>query len=134
MSKNLNSICLNCKIEFKHGTSSTGKYCSNKCQLSYERKSYLAKLISGELCGVQLDRKTVYKHLVEQRGNRCEICGLTDWNNKPIRLWVDHIDGCAINNNWTNFRLICPNCDSQLETCRAKNKGKGRKSLGLKST
>ena len=132
MGKKFKSTCNNCSKEFYHGSSSTGRYCNNKCQRANERRVYFEKLLSGELCGIQINRVTVYKHLVEQKGNCCEICKLTDWNSQPIRLWVDHIDGCATNNNWSNFRLICPNCDSQLDTCRAKNKGKGRKSLGLK--
>ena len=132
MSKKFKSMCTFCQNEFLYGWTSGGKYCSNKCQRGHERSIYLQKLKDGELNGKQIARTTVYKHLVEERGNKCEICNITEWNNKPIRLWVDHIDGCATNNHWNNFRLICPNCDSQLDTCRAKNKGKGRKSLGLK--
>ena len=78
-------------------------------------------------------RPFIYAMLCEDFGNKCSLCGLNgdNWNGKPIRLWVDHIDGYANNNHYSNFRLVCPNCDSQLDTCRAKNKGKGRKSLGL---
>lgn len=132
MKKKFKSSCLYCKQDFLFGYSSTGKYCSNKCQKSFEASLYLEKLKNGEFVGKQINRTAVYKQLVQQRGNSCEICGITEWNEKPIRLWVDHIDGCALNNHWQNFRLICPNCDSQLDTCRAKNKGKGRGSLGIK--
>lgn len=132
MAKKLKSTCVNCKTEFLYNSSSTGKYCNNKCQSEYERFLYLDKLKDGSLVGMNINRPTIYGHLVEQKGNICELCGITEWKNNPIRLWVDHIDGNALNNQWNNFRLICPNCDSQLDTCRAKNKGNGRKSLGLK--
>lgn len=35
---------------------------------------------------------------------------------------MDHIDGDAANNIRDNIRLICPNCDSQLDTFKSKNK------------
>lgn len=39
---------------------------------------------------------------------------------------LDHIDGNPFNNRRLNLRLICPNCDSQLDTFKSKNKGGGR--------
>jgi hypothetical protein len=46
---------------------------------------------------------------------------------QPIPLVVDHIDGNPTNHAITNFRLVCGNCDMQLPTYKAKNKGNGRK-------
>jgi hypothetical protein len=123
------SYCLNCSKEILyHNGNRRGKYCSNKCQQELAKKNYLLKLKSGFFNNKAICRSAVYNHLVREYGNTCSICNINGiWNNKPIRLWVDHINGLATDNTWTNFRLICPNCDSQLETCRAKNKGKGRK-------
>lgn len=56
------------------------------------------------------------------KNNECEICGLKGiWNNKPISLQVDHVDGNRINHKLENLRLLCPNCHSQTETYGAKN-------------
>ena len=46
----------------------------------------------------------------------------TTWNNKELHFILDHIDGDATNNTRNNLRLICPNCDSQLDTYKSKNK------------
>lgn len=39
---------------------------------------------------------------------------------------LDHIDGDGTNHVRSNVRMICPNCDSQLPTFKARNRGNGR--------
>lgn len=47
----------------------------------------------------------------------CSECNLKDiYNNKPIKLQIDHIDGNWKNNLITNLRFLCPNCHSQTST------------------
>ena len=48
------------------------------------------------------------------------------WNNKELHFILDHIDGDASNNWENNLRLICPNCDSQLDTYKSRNKNSAR--------
>ena len=61
------------------------------------------------------------------REYKCEICNTKDWNDKPITLDIDHIDG-----NWEdcqehNLRFLCPNCHRQTDTFGNKNmKGKNK--------
>jgi hypothetical protein len=51
----------------------------------------------------------------------CGECGLgKEWNNKPITLELDHIDGDSINNILSNLRWLCPNCHSQTDTFRGR--------------
>jgi hypothetical protein len=53
----------------------------------------------------------------------CNECGLGDsWNGKNIEHELDHIDGDSKNHHITNLRLLCPNCHSQTDTFRAKNR------------
>ena len=53
--------------------------------------------------------------------HQCESCLLTLWNNKPIPLELDHINGNNCDNSLTNLRLLCPNCHAQTDTYRGKN-------------
>jgi len=48
------------------------------------------------------------------------MCGLTEWNNKPISLELDHINGINNDNRLENLRIICPNCHAQTPTYRGR--------------
>jgi 5-methylcytosine-specific restriction endonuclease McrA len=51
----------------------------------------------------------------------CEECGIENiYNNKPITLELDHIDGDNSNHKLNNLRFLCPNCHSQTPTYRSK--------------
>ena len=47
--------------------------------------------------------------------NKCECCGITEWNGKPIVMQLHHIDGNNKNNSLNNLQMLCPNCHSQTE-------------------
>ena len=55
---------------------------------------------------------------------KCSECGQEGtWNNKPLVLQLDHIDGDSDNNHPNNVRLLCPNCHTQTENFGSKGKG-----------
>jgi len=54
--------------------------------------------------------------------NACAICDIRIWNDKPLNLELDHIDGDRVNHSLSNLRLLCPNCHSQTDTYRSKNR------------
>ena len=56
--------------------------------------------------------------------NKCEICGLSEWNSKTIECELDHINGNRTDHSLDNLIIICPNCHSQTETFRGKRKVK----------
>lgn len=65
--------------------------------------------------------------ILKEQNNVCAICGCKpEHNGKPLVFILDHIDGHASNNKRDNLRCICPNCDSQLDTYKSKNKHSAR--------
>jgi hypothetical protein len=73
--------------------------------------------------------RVLKKRLIKEKLKvyKCECCGISEWNNKPITLELNHIDG--INNNYRleNIEFLCPNCHSQTNNFRGKNKKKSAK-------
>lgn len=61
-----------------------------------------------------------YKNKFPQE--KCKICGQgIIWNNKPLNLILDHINGCNTDNRLENLRWVCGNCNSQLDTTNGRN-------------
>ncbi len=49
--------------------------------------------------------------------NKCYECGqLPWWNNKPLTLQLDHVDGNKRNSKLENLRILCPHCHTQTPT------------------
>lgn len=66
----------------------------------------------------KLKNKLFANHIKE---NKCELCGISEWNGKPLNMELHHIDGDRTNHRLENIQILCPNCHSQTETFRAKN-------------
>ena len=61
---------------------------------------------------------------------KCAIYGnIGEWNNKPLALQLDHINGKHNDHRLENLRFLCPNCHSQTETYSGKNKNKDNTEL-----
>jgi len=67
----------------------------------------------------KLNKRLIKEGILE---NKCSQCNIDSWNNSPISLHLDHIDGVSSNHKLENLRLICPNCHSQTTTYCGKNK------------
>lgn len=70
-----------------------------------ENRNYNSSILKKRLIAVGL------------KEDKCEICGcLNVWNDMPITLHLDHINGNHFDNRIENLRILCPNCHSQTET------------------
>lgn len=92
--------------------------------------------LAGEMSDAGVRTSIIKNFLLEQQDYRCNRCKIKAvWMGSPLILILDHKDGDSNNNAPDNVHLICSNCDSQLPTYKARNKGKGRASRRLlKST
>lgn len=127
---------INCPVCGQEPARSYYKYCSNKCQLAYQRAKYLNDWKHGIISGLQsigIVSPLVKQYLRDKFGNKCILCGWSQVNTKTgkVPLVADHIDGNWRNNCEDNLRLICPNCDALQPTFSALNKGRGRKNRKL---
>lgn len=131
----MKKICKFCDKEFE-SRYEEACFCSRSCAAKYggqiKRKANLENwLKTGELDykkNTMIKVNSVYREYIENEQNhKCAICGIPDvWNDKHLVFVLDHIDGNANNHCRDNLRLVCPNCDSQLDTYKAKNKNSTR--------
>lgn len=115
--------CLNCDVYVKKANVS-GKYCSNKCQHDH---TMVLKVESNTA-----SNRTMKRYLSKTKGYFCSECGIDSYNNKPITLELEHKNGNSSDNSLDNVCLLCPNCHSQTDTYKSKNKGNGRHNRKLR--
>ena len=111
--------CLNCGRDNPvKGANYTNKYCNNLCQQQHRRTLLAEKRIaewqSG--CGLYVWKEVpdyIQDYIIQERGHRCEACGITEWQGHPAPLTVTQRDGDAYNNQESNLEVTCYNCKSQ---------------------
>ena len=125
-------FCLNCGKELFQGSSSTHKFCDNKCQGDYYHKPWVERWKNGDETGMRGSygvSSHLKRYLMEKYQCKCSKCGWGEENpfSHTIPLEVEHIDGNFQNNREDNLTLLCPNCHSLTPTYKGANKGNGRK-------
>jgi hypothetical protein len=73
------------------------------------------------ISGQELKRKLINSKF---KLDICEECGQGPiWNNKPLTLQLDHINGNRADNRIENLRIMCPHCHTQTPTFAGRNCG-----------
>ena len=69
------------------------------------------------------------KALEYKRGQKCECCGLSEWQGKPIPLELHHKNGDRLDNEESNLILLCPNCHALTDNYCGNNISKQKKEI-----
>ena len=123
----MKDYCIVCGKQLSRGHKT--EYCQEHLR-QHQREEKLKSWLETGKTGYTVDttiRGVIREYILELQKNKCAICGIDNiWNNKKLNFVLDHIDGDASNSSKENLRLICPNCDSQLDTFKSRNKNSAR--------
>lgn len=101
-------------IDYSHFTGRARVYKMQETPI----EEYLENKI--KITSSKLKNKLIKANLKE---NRCEKCGISEWQGNPIVCQLHHIDGNSLNNSLENLIMLCPNCHSQTQNfCGKANK------------
>ena len=76
------------------------------------------------------DRKDIKSYIIKNKliDYSCRDCKLIDvYNDKPLVLHLEHINGINNDNRLENLCFLCPNCHSQTNTYCGKNRKYSKK-------
>ncbi|CAM5341939.1 hypothetical protein GCM10010329_36200 [Streptomyces spiroverticillatus] len=81
-------------------------------------------LVLGSASGGRVDRDRLHRALLRIGvPEECAECGNTTiWNDRPLRLEIDHVNGDWWDNRPTNLRFLCPNCHAVTDTYRGRKR------------
>ena len=86
------------------------------------RGKYLPKLCEHSSLSSANVKELIYRLGLKE--NKCEICGITEWLGNPIVCELHHINGDSTDNRIENLQILCPNCHSQTDNFRSRNRNK----------
>ncbi len=111
---------------FKKRALELGCYKPNKAGIGIRKNKPKVPLTDIIIKGLhpQYQSYKLKKRLILEgiKENVCEICGIDCWNGKPLEKELHHVDGNRFNQLIGNLKILCPNCHSQTDNFRAKNK------------
>jgi len=104
------------------------RFCNLECFHRLRADTKIASWLLGQETRISsYQRDVIRSWLLKDQLEKCALCAQPgNWNGKPLFFVLDHINGDYTDNNRTNLRLICHNCDSQLSTYKGRNRGFGR--------
>lgn len=94
-----------------------GKTITHNADIFTENSKYSNEMVK---------QRIVKDNLLEYR---CIKCGVDSWQGETIVLDLDHINGNNRDNRLENLRYLCPNCHSQTDTYKGRNKNNGKQKI-----
>lgn len=131
-------------FNFKHNGNNYNRIKERIDFLKLDISHYLNKQDSSLLSRINTKEDVIKKYLIKDfQGNnshtkkyiikfniipyKCRECLLESiWNNRPISLQLEHINGDSTDNRIENLCFLCPNCHSQTDTYAGKNRSRTR--------
>jgi len=80
------------------------------------------KILAADLSSLKYE--SLRKRIILEQNKCCNKCTLNEWLGQPMIFELEHKDGNTKNNNRENLEALCPNCHSQTEFWRGRNKNK----------
>ena len=110
------------RYAIKHGiyVTNQGARGSSKPKLDGNGKIPLHEIFNGLHPSYQSYKLKQRLYAENLKTNVCEECGTNSWNNKILECEIDHVDGNRTNHEFSNLKILCPNCHSQTHTFRFK--------------
>lgn len=106
-------------IDTSHFLTAKDSIKGNQFHKKYELKDIFIENFQGGVNNSGL-KNHLYKGGLKQPC--CELCGQKeDWFGKKLSFILDHINGVNNDNRIENLQIICPNCDSTLDTYMGRN-------------
>lgn len=123
----MKDVCLICGKQLSRGHKT--EYCKEHL-IQHQREEKIKTWLETGSVGMTVDttiRGVIRDYILQEQEYKCAICGIhNSWNGKSLNFVLDHINGDASDSCRENVRLICPNCDSQLDTFKSRNKNSAR--------
>ena len=120
-------ICKNCGKEFVLYESTTGVFCSVKCQQEFAYNTFIEQWLDGKIDGTVAGFKPsayIRRYLLAKYNNSCQICGWNEVNEftGKVPLQIHHINGNSNDNRIENLQILCPNHHALTENFGSRNK------------
>jgi hypothetical protein len=136
-----------------------GKFCGHSCSASHNNRGVARNVTvnTSHVCSCGKPKKTSNKYcaecarnqvyrpqvtvetvkcekirrqmLIDERGYKCEKCGVSEWFGHPVPLEMHHISGNTDDNSRGNLILLCANCHGIMPHHRSQNKKNGRRQI-----
>ena len=76
--------------------------------------------------GKQISSAKLKAKLIQDglKTEQCELCGIIEWLGKKLPFELHHKNGNHFDNSLDNLQILCPNCHSQTDNFRSRNRTK----------